>query len=123
MVPPLLGVCTEYALSSYPFASDHHHRSLHQVGGRRYGLQHSFGWGHNHIIVVVDYFTKWAEDIPIIKAKGETITHFVFNQIITRFGIPRELVTDHGRHFQNKMMEEFSSKLGYNQENSSSYYP
>ena len=49
--------------------------------------------------------------------------HFIFNQIITRFGILRELVTNHGRHFQNKMMEYLSSKLGYKQEHSSSYYP
>ena len=61
--------------------------------------------------------------MPTIKADGETNTHFVFNQIITRFGIPRDLVTDHGRKFQNKMMVELSSKLGYKQENSSSYYP
>ena len=58
-----------------------------------------------------------------IKYDSETTTHFVFNQIITRFGIPKELVTDHGRHFQNKMMGELASKLGYKQEHSSSYYP
>ena len=47
----------------------------------------------------------------------------MLNQIVTRFGILKELVTDHGSHFQNRMMEELASKLGYKQENSSSYYP
>ena len=79
--------------------------------------------GHHHIIVAVDYFMKWAEAMPTIKSDGETATHFVFNQIITLFGIPKELVTDHGRHFQNWMMEELASKLGYKKEHSSSYYP
>ena len=79
--------------------------------------------GHHHIIVAVDYFTKSAEAMPMIKSDGETATHFVFNQIITQFGILKELVTDHGRHFHNRMMEELASKLGYKQENSSSYYP
>ena len=79
--------------------------------------------GNHHIIVAVDYFMKWAEAMPMIKSDGEIAVHFVFNQIITRFGIPKELVTDHGRHFQNKMMEEFSSKLGYKKEHSYSYYP
>ena len=69
--------------------------------------------GHHHIIVVVDYFTKGVEDIPTIKYDSETTTHFIFNQIINRFGIMREIVTDHGRNFQNKMMDELSSKLGY----------
>ena len=79
--------------------------------------------GHHHIIVDVDYFTKWAEAMPTIKSDGETAAHLVFNQIITRFGIPKELFTNHGRKFQNKMMEELASKLWYKQENSSSYYP
>ena len=69
--------------------------------------------GHHHIIVAIDYFMKWAEAMPMIKSDGETAAHFIFNQIITRFGIPKELVMDHGRHFQNKIMEELASKLGY----------
>ena len=93
------------------------------MGAQFYGLQPNFGWGHHHIIVAVDYFMKWAEAMPTVKYDGETVAHFVFNQIITRFGIPKELVTDHGRHFQNRMMEELASKLEYKQEHSSSYYP
>ena len=80
-------------------------------------------WGHHHIIVVVDYFTKWAEAMPMVKSDSETAIHFIFNQIITCFGISKELVTNHGRNFQNRMMEELASKLGYKQEHSSSYYP
>ena len=68
--------------------------------------------GHHHIIVAVDYFTQWAETMPIVKSNGETSVHFVFNQIITQFEIPKELVIDHGSHFQNRMMEELASKLG-----------
>ena len=61
--------------------------------------------GNHHIIVAIDYFTKWVEAMPMIKSDSETTTHFVFNQIITRFGILKELVTNHGRHFQNQMMD------------------
>ena len=49
--------------------------------------------------------------------------HLLFNQIITGFGILRELITDHGKNFQNKMMVELSLRLGYKQEHSSSYRP
>ena len=66
---------------------------------------------------------KWAEAIPTVKFDGETFAHFVFNQIISRFRISRELLTDHGSHFQNRMMEYLASNLGYKQEHSSSYYP
>ena len=79
--------------------------------------------GHNYIIVVFHYFTKWAEAMPTCKADGETTAFFVFNQIIARFGIPKEIVTEHGSHFQNSMMTELTAMLGFKQENSYSLYP
>jgi hypothetical protein len=79
--------------------------------------------GHHYIIVVIDYFTKWAEAMPTFLNDGETATLFLFNQVITRFRVSREIVTDHGSHFQNQMMSELASKLGFKQEHSSPYYP
>jgi hypothetical protein len=57
--------------------------------------------GHCYIIVVVDYFMKWVKAMPMFKYDGETATLYLFNQIIARFGVPREIFTDHGSHFQN----------------------
>jgi hypothetical protein len=79
--------------------------------------------GHQHIIVVIDYFTKWVEAMPTIKSDGKTVAFFMFNQIIARFRIPSEIVTDHGSHFQNEMMKELASKLGFKHGHSSPYYP
>jgi hypothetical protein len=42
---------------------------------------------------------------------GEMKTLFVFNQIIARFSVPNDIVTDHGSHFQNKMMVELTSNI------------
>ena len=39
--------------------------------------------GNHHIIVVIDYFAKWVEEMPTIKSNGEMVTHFMLNQIIT----------------------------------------
>ena len=79
--------------------------------------------GHKYIIVAIDYFTKWAKAMPTLKANGETPAFFVFNQIIAQFGIPKVIVTDHGSHFQNNMMMELTTILGFRKEHSSSYYP
>jgi hypothetical protein len=79
--------------------------------------------GHGYIIVVVDYFTKWAEAMPTFLNDGRTAALFVFNHIITHFGVPRAIVTDHGSHFKNQMMSELHAKLGFRHENSSPYYP
>jgi hypothetical protein len=78
--------------------------------------------GHRYIIVVVDYFTKWVKAMPTFNNDGETTTLFIFNQIVARFDIPKEISTEHGSHFQNKMMSELTSNLGLRKEHSSPYY-
>jgi hypothetical protein len=64
--------------------------------------------GHGYIIVAIDYFTKWAEAIPTFDKTSKTATLFIFNHIITQFGIPQAIVTDHRSHFQNFMMSELT---------------
>jgi hypothetical protein len=62
--------------------------------------------GHGYIIITVDYFTKWAEAMPTFLNDGCTVALFLFNHIITCFGVPRAIVIDHGAHFKNQMMSE-----------------
>ena len=71
----------------------------------------------------MDYFTKWVEVMPTYKYDAKTVALFLFNHIITRFGIPKSIVTDHGTHFCNAMMVELTSMLHLDHENSSPYYP
>jgi hypothetical protein len=78
--------------------------------------------GHGYIIVAVDYFTKWVEAMPTFDNTGKIAALFIFNHIITRFGVPQAIVTDHGSHFQNFMMSELTEKLGLCHENSTPYY-
>jgi hypothetical protein len=83
---------------------------------------HSAG-GHGYIIVAVDYFTKWAEAMPTFDNTGKTAALFLFNHVITRFGVPQAIVTDHGSHFRNYMMSELTEKLGLRHDSSTPYYP
>lgn len=64
--------------------------------------------GQKYIIVAVDYFAKWVEAIPTFNNDGEIAALFLFNQIISCFGIPREIFTDHGNNFQNNIMYELA---------------
>ena len=41
--------------------------------------------GHGYIIVVVDYFTKWAEAMPTYAEDGKIVAIFFFNHLIARF--------------------------------------
>jgi hypothetical protein len=83
---------------------------------------HSAG-GHGYVIVVVDYFTKWAEAMPRFDKAGKTATLFNFNHIIAYFGVPQAIITDHGSHFRNFMISELTENLFLRHENSMPYYP
>ena len=78
--------------------------------------------GHKYIIVIVDYFNKWEEVMPTFKFDGEMTTCFAFNKIVARFGITKQIFTDHGSHFQNRMMIELTTFLGFKQDHPSSFY-
>ena len=78
--------------------------------------------GHGYIIVAMDYFTKWDETMPTYVEDRKIVSLFIFNHIITRFIVPQANVTHHVSHFQNKMISELSSKLGFHHDNSTPYY-
>ena len=63
------------------------------------------------------------EAIPTLADDGKTVTQFIFNHIITRFGVPQSIVTNHGSHFRHYMVAELTSKLGLHHDSSMSYYP
>jgi hypothetical protein len=50
--------------------------------------------GNRHIIMVMDYFTKWVEAMPMVKYNGNMTTFSIFNQIIAQFGNPKEIVVE-----------------------------
>ena len=80
--------------------------------------------GHCYIIISVDYFTKWFEAIPTFDNMTKIAAYFLFNHVITRFGVPKEIITNNGIHFRNSLMDELTTKLGLRHDFSSPiYYP
>lgn len=47
---------------------------------------------HSYILVATDYFTKWAEAIPLKSVNQQNIIKAIKERIIHRFGIPQHLV-------------------------------
>ncbi len=61
--------------------------------------------GHEHILVVVDYATRYPEAIPLRKATAKTIAHELF-LLFSRVGIPTEILTDQGTSFMSRLMAD-----------------
>ena len=64
------------------------------------------------LVVGIDYFTKWVEAEPLATITKKNIRTFVWRNIICRYGIPRVLVSDNGKQFDNSVFRDFCSELG-----------
>ena len=61
--------------------------------------------------------------MPTYAKDGKIATLFLFNDVISRFGVPHAIMIDHRSHFCNHSMDEISTKLGFRHEQSTPYYP
>nr|XP_043619932.1 uncharacterized protein LOC122591751 [Erigeron canadensis] len=63
------------------------------------------------LVVAIDYFTKWVEAKPLATISGKNMEKFVWEQIITRFGIPKTIVSDNGKQFCQGVFPTFCRNL------------
>ena len=78
--------------------------------------------GHKYILVAVDYFSKWVEEIPLKEVDQQDIIDFVQNNLVFRFGIPETLTTDQGTVFIGRRVSRYAESLGIKMLNSTPYY-
>ena len=75
------------------------------------------------LVLDIDYFTKLVEAEPLATITKKSIHTFVWRTIICRYGIPRVLVSDNGKQFDNSAFRDFCSKLGIKNYYSSPAHP
>ena len=49
-----------------------------------------------YLVIAIEYFTKWIEAEPVAQITAHKIQHFVWKNIVCRFGISKRLVSDNG---------------------------
>ncbi|PWA84172.1 rve domain-containing protein [Artemisia annua] len=64
------------------------------------------------MIVAVDYFTKWVEAKLLASITSRKVLAFVYDQIITRFGMPQTLITDNGTQFVGEPFKSWCENQG-----------
>ncbi|KAL0405695.1 UNVERIFIED_CONTAM: hypothetical protein Slati_3883400 [Sesamum latifolium] len=63
------------------------------------------------LLVAIDYFTKWVEAEPLACITEGEVMKFIWKNIICRFGIPREIISDNGHQFQGRRIQEWCQGL------------
>ena len=113
--------------------------NIHQLGGVLNLLSntwHFAQWGldivgpfpkatrnKRYLLVGTDYFTKCVEAEPLANIRDVDTKKFVWKNIVTRFGIPRTLISDNGLQFVSKAFRRYCCDLGITNRYSTPAYP
>ena len=63
------------------------------------------------MLVAIDYFTKLVEAKALSTITKAKIQSFMWRNIVCRFSIPRTIILDNGRQFDNQEFRIFCSRL------------
>ncbi|KAK8670109.1 hypothetical protein V6N13_104870 [Hibiscus sabdariffa] len=80
-------------------------------------------FGNLYILLAVDYVSKWVEASATTHNDAKTVLKFIKKNIFTRFGTPRVIISDEGRHFDNRSIAAALKKLGVVHKLSTAYHP
>ena len=67
--------------------------------------------GNRYLLVIQDYFTKWAEAIPMPDQKASRITDEVV-KLFSRMGVPEVLHSDQGRNLESALLHQTLEAFG-----------
>ncbi|GKC96019.1 reverse transcriptase domain-containing protein, partial [Tanacetum coccineum] len=75
------------------------------------------------LIVAVDYFTKWIEAKPAATITGNQVKKFVRYNIVCRFRLPGEIISDNEKQFRDNPFKDWCEKLNIKQRFASVKHP
>ena len=74
---------------------------------------------HHYLLFVMDYFTKWADAIPLHDQKATTIA----DAVIKLCSVPDVLHSDQGRNFESSLFHQVLQAFGIHKTRTTAYHP
>ena len=59
-----------------------------------------------NILIVIDHFTWYAKTYVTPNQKASTIAKTLWNKFFVHYGFPEKILSDQGRNFESKLLEE-----------------
>ena len=75
------------------------------------------------LVVGIDYFTKWVEAELLASITQQNVKNFMWKNIVSKFGVPKVLVSDNGRQFDNTLFRDFCAHFRIQNHYSSPAHP
>ncbi|XP_062075371.1 uncharacterized protein LOC133779424 [Humulus lupulus] len=79
--------------------------------------------GNLYILVGVDYVSKWVETVACHTNDHKVVLKFLKENIFSRFGSPRAIISDNGTHFCNRSFEHLMKQYGITHKVTTPYHP
>ncbi|KAL0420867.1 UNVERIFIED_CONTAM: Retrovirus-related Pol polyprotein from transposon opus [Sesamum latifolium] len=80
-------------------------------------------YNNTYILIAVDYVSKRVEAIGTPTNDGRVVLKFIKKFIFTRYGMPRAIISDGGKHFCNKQFEALLKEFGVTHRIATPYLP
>ena len=64
------------------------------------------------VLVAVNYFTNWVEAKDLANIQYVDVKKFIWKNIMTRFRVPKSLVSENRLQFDSKAFRKYYSNLG-----------
>ena len=95
----------------------------HRIHIDLFGPLATSGQGKKMICVITDAFTKYTELVAVRSKEAGEVAKAIMDTWITRYSTPKEIVTDGGKEFANKLMEAICQELSILHKQTSPYHP
>jgi transposase InsO family protein len=79
--------------------------------------------GNKYILSLTDVLSKFVVTKAVRDNSAQTVIRFLKEDIITKFGTPRCILTDNGTHFTSTIMNELIKQIGATHLYSTPYHP
>ena len=78
--------------------------------------------GNKYLLVIQDYFTKWATTIPLPNQSAATITSALIN-LFSQMGMPNAVHSDQGCNFESTILKQSLDAFGISKSHTTTYHP
>ena len=79
--------------------------------------------GNQYVVVFTDSLTKWPEAFAIKSAGADVIAQIFVEEIVSRHGALRTLLSDRGKNFLSKLIQEICDLFSMKKINTTLYHP
>jgi hypothetical protein len=73
--------------------------------------------------VALEYFMKWVEVKPVTNVSFATIKKLFWQNIIYCYGVPRHIIVDNVKYYDNALFKDFCQQVGTKVEFTYVYHP